>query len=155
MILKYIYMLTTELIKLFDRDLLKLKTEIEAYPKEELIWEVKGEISNSAGNLCLHLMGNLNHYFGAQLGNTGYLRNRPLEFSDKNVSRTILIEKIGEARQMLKGVLENLTDEDLALNHTEEFYGGHDSNEFFLIHLYGHFNYHLGQINYHRRLINH
>ncbi|GAB3514312.1 hypothetical protein [Emticicia fontis] len=79
------------LIKLFDRDLLKLKTEIEAYPNEDLIWQIRGEISNSAGNLCLHLMGNLNHYFGAQLGNTGYVRNRPLEFSDKNVSRATLI----------------------------------------------------------------
>src|SRR6218665_2525450 len=115
------------LIKLFDRDLLKLKTEIEAYANEELIWIVKGEISNSAGNLCLHLMGNLNHYFGAQLGNTGYERNRPLEFSDKNVPRATLVQKIEDTRQMLKGVLENLTEEDLARNHTEEFYGGHDT----------------------------
>ena len=44
------------LIKLFDRDLQKLRTEIEAYANEELIWKVSGEISNSAGNLCLHLM---------------------------------------------------------------------------------------------------
>ena len=106
------------LIKLFDRDLQKLRTEIEAYANEELIWKVSGEISNSAGNLCLHLMGNLNHYFGAQLGNTGYIRNRPLEFSDKNVLRTTLIQQIEETRQMLKMVLENLTDEDLARNHT-------------------------------------
>ena len=147
-------MITTSLLKLFDRDLQKLRTEIEAYANEELIWKVSGEISNSAGNLCLHLMGNLNHYFGAQLGNTGYVRNRPLEFSDKNVPRATLIQQIEEARQMLKMVLENLTDEDLARNHTEEFHGGHDTNEYFLIHLYGHFNYHLGQINYHRRLIN-
>ncbi|MBA4849086.1 DinB family protein [Emticicia sp. BO119] len=144
---------TIHLIKLFDRDLQKLKAEIESYKDEELLWETRGEISNSAGNLCLHLMGNLNHYFGAQLGNTGYVRNRPLEFSDKNVSRTALIQKIEEAREMLKGVLENLTDEDLASNHTEEYNNGQDTNEYFLIHLYGHFNYHLGQINYHRRLI--
>ncbi|GAB3514450.1 hypothetical protein [Emticicia fontis] len=65
-----------------------------------------------------------------------------------------LIEKIEDARKMIKGVLENLTDEVLAQNHTEEFHGGNDTNEFFIIHLYGHFNYHLGQINYHRRLIN-
>ena len=71
--------------------------------------------------------GNLNHYFGAQLGNTGYIRNRPLEFSDKNVLRTTLIQQIEETRQMLKMVLENLTDEDLARNHTEEFHGGHDT----------------------------
>lgn len=141
------------LIKLFDRDLLRLKNEIEAYTDEALLWEVRGEISNSAGNLCLHLMGNLNHYLGAQLGNTGYIRNRPLEFSDKNVPRTTLIQKIEATRQMLNEVINKLTEDDLAQNHTEEFNAGKDSNEYFLIHLYGHFNYHLGQINYHRRLV--
>jgi uncharacterized damage-inducible protein DinB len=145
-------MMTASLIKLFDRDLQKLRTEIEAYSNEELLWIVRGEISNSAGNLCLHLMGNLNHYFGAQLGNTGYIRNRPLEFSDKNVPRAKLIEQIEEARLMLKEVLSNLSDEVLAQNHTEEYNKGQDTNEYFLIHLYGHFSYHLGQINYHRRL---
>lgn len=141
------------LIKLFDRDLQRLKTEIEAYSNEELLWIVRGEISNSAGNLCLHLMGNLNHYFGAQLGNTGYVRNRPLEFSDKNVPRATLIQQIENARLMMKEVLSNLGDEVLALNHTEEYNKGQDTNEYYLIHLYGHFSYHLGQINYHRRLI--
>jgi len=141
------------LIKLFDRDLLRLKTEIEAYTEEALLWEIRAEISNSAGNLCLHLMGNLNHYIGAQLGNTGYVRNRPLEFSDKNVPRSTLIQQIEDTREMLKEVIPNLSDEDLARNHVEEFHRGQDTNEFFLIHLYGHFNYHLGQINYHRRLV--
>ncbi len=143
------------LTKLFDRDLQRLRTEIEAYTNEELLWQVHGEISNSAGNLCLHLMGNLNHYFGAQLGNTGYVRNRPLEFSDKNVPRATMIQQIEEAREMLKEVLPRLNEEVLAQNHTEEYNKGQDTNEYFLIHLYGHFNYHLGQINYHRRLINH
>lgn len=143
------------LIKLFDRDLQKLKAEIEAYQNEELLWKTEKEIANSAGNLCLHLMGNLNHYLGAQLGNTGYVRNRPLEFSDKNVLRATLIKQIEDTRTMLKSVLENLTNEDLSQNHTEEYNNGLDTNEYFLIHLYGHFNYHLGQINYHRRLINH
>lgn len=146
-------MITNQLIKLFDRDLKKLITEIEAYASEELLWIVRGEISNSAGNLCLHLMGNLNHYFGAQMGNTGYIRNRPLEFSDKNVPRATLIEQIEGARQMLKEVIPNLGEDVLAGNHTEEYNNGQDTNEYFLIHLYGHFNYHLGQINYHRRLI--
>lgn len=141
------------LIKLFDRDLLKLKSELEAYKSEDLLWKLRGEISNSAGNLCLHLMGNLNHYFGAQLGNTGFIRNRPLEFSDKNIPRAELIGKIEATRLMLPKVLENLTAEVLSTNHTEEYNNGQESNEYFLIHLYGHFSYHLGQINYHRRLI--
>ncbi len=142
------------LSKLYDRDLLKLKSEVEAYKNEADLWLVKAEISNSAGNLCLHLIGNLNHYIGHQLGGTDYQRNRPLEFSEKNVPRAVLIEKIEATRAMLQLILPNLSSETLSQNHTEEFYGGKDSNEFFLIHLLSHLNYHLGQINYHRRLIN-
>ncbi len=142
------------LSKLYDRDLLKLKSEVEAYKNEVDLWLVKAEINNSAGNLCLHLIGNLNHYIGHQLGGTDYQRNRPLEFSEKNVPRAVLIEKIEATRAMLQLILANLSSETLSQNHTEEFYGGKDSNEFFLIHLLSHLNYHLGQINYHRRLIN-
>ncbi len=142
------------LIKLYDRDLQNLRKEIEAYEYENDLWIVRNEIKNSAGNLCLHLMGNLNHYIGHQLGKTDYVRNRPLEFSDKNVPKAELIAKIEATRIMLKEILPTITDEVLAQKHTEEFYGGHDSNEYFLIHLFGHLNYHLGQINYHRRLTN-
>ncbi len=140
-------------IKLYDRDLQNLRKEIEAYEDENDLWIVRNEIKNSAGNLCLHLMGNLNHFIGHQLGNTDYVRNRPLEFSDKNVTKVELIAKIEATSIMLKEILPTLSDEFLAQNHTKEFYGGHDTNEYFLIHLFGHFNYHLGQINYHRRLI--
>ncbi len=142
------------LAKLYDRDLQKLKTEIESYQNEADLWVIESEINNSAGNLCLHLIGNLNHYIGHQLGGTDYVRNRPLEFSDKNVPKAILIEKIEATRAMLKHVLPTISSETLAQKHTEEFYGGNDSNEFFLIHLLSHLNYHLGQVNYHRRLIN-
>jgi Protein of unknown function (DUF1572) len=141
------------LLKLYDRDLQNLSKEIEAYEVEGDLWLVRGEIKNSAGNLCLHLMGNLNHFIGHQLGNTDYVRNRPLEFSDKNVPKSELIAKIEATRMMLQAILPTLSDEILAQKHTEEFHGGHDSNEYFLIHLFGHLNYHLGQINYHRRLI--
>lgn len=141
------------LAKLYDRDLQKLRNEIEAYANEADLWLIKSEISNSAGNLCLHLIGNLNHYIGHQLGGTDYVRNRPLEFSDKDVPNTILIEKIEATRAMLKQVLPSISGETLAQKHTEEFSGGKDTNEFFLIHLLSHLNYHLGQVNYHRRLI--
>ena len=139
--------------KLYDRDLQKLSNEIEAYENEADLWLVKSEISNSAGNLCLHLIGNLNYYIGNQLGGITYVRNRPLEFSDKYIPKAILIEKIEATRAMLKQILPNISTETLAKNHTQEFYGGNDTNEFFLIHLLSHLNYHLGQINYHRRLI--
>lgn len=142
------------LAKLYDRDLQKLIGEINAYENEADLWLIKSEINNSAGNLCLHLMGNLNHYIGHQLGGTDYARNRPLEFSDKNVPKAILIERIEATRIMLQKVLPNISNETLTEKHTAEFYGGNDTNEFFLIHLLSHLNYHLGQINYHRRLLN-
>lgn len=142
------------LIKLYDRDLRKLSSEIEAYKNEDDLWQVKSEINNSAGNLCLHLIGNLNHYIGHQLGGTDYIRNRPLEFSDKNILKATLIEKIEATRILLQEILPSISTETLAQNHTTEFHGGNDTNEFFLIHLLSHLNYHLGQINYHRRLIN-
>lgn len=141
------------LLKLYDRDLQKLISEIEAYKNESDIWLVQGEISNSAGNLCLHLIGNLNHFIGHQLGGTNYVRNRPSEFSDKNVPRGILIEKIEATKMMLNEVLPTISAEVLAQNHTTEFQNGINTNEFFLIHLLAHLGYHLGQVNYHRRFI--
>ena len=80
-------MLLSTLTELFVRDLEKLKTEIQQYRDENALWVTGGEIANSAGNLCLHLVGNLNHFVGATLGHTGYVRERDLEFSLKNVPR--------------------------------------------------------------------
>ncbi len=73
------------LTTLFTRDLNKLRDEISKCPDEQSIWAVRGEIANSAGNLCLHLVGNLNHFIGAVLGGNGYVRDRDAEFSLKNI----------------------------------------------------------------------
>lgn len=142
------------LAKLYNKDLLNLKKELEAYQSESDIWLIKGEIKNSAGNIALHLVGNLNHFIGNQLGNTGYIRNRPLEFSDKDLPREVLLNKIEATRVMLQEVLPKINDEVLKQNHTSEFQEGANSNEYFLIHLLAHLNWHLGQVNYHRRMIN-
>lgn len=142
------------LAKLYDRDLLNLKKELEEYQSESDIWLIKGEIKNSAGNICLHLVGNLNHFIGNHLGNSGYVRNRPLEFFDKDVPKETLLNKIEATREMLQEILPKITDEVLRQNHTAEFQGGTNTNEYFLIHLLAHLNWHLGQVNYHRRMIN-
>ena len=83
-------MIIETLQKLFTRDLNKLKAEIELYRNENNIWRTDKGIANSAGNLCLHLTGNLNAYIGAELGNTGYIRHRELEFSLKDIPRQFL-----------------------------------------------------------------
>ncbi len=109
-------MITESLRSLYNRDLNKLKTEIEAYQKEENLWKTDKNISNSAGNLCLHLIGNLNHFIGAQLGNTSYIRHRELEFSLKDIPQAELIEKVEATIAMIDSVLPQLSEEDLKKN---------------------------------------
>ncbi len=138
---------------LFKRDLLKLKTEIESYQSEENIWKISQHISNSAGNLCLHLIGNLNHFIGAITGKTGYIRNRDAEFSLKDVPRTQLTEMIDNTILVIENTLNNLNEDDLKKEYPLVVFESKMSTEFFFTHLTAHLSYHLGQINYHRRLL--
>jgi|SRR6185436_10308513 len=146
-------MLRETLIEIFERDLLQLKKEIESYADESKLWIIKEGISNSAGNLCLHLLGNLNHFIGATLGHSGYRRNRDDEFSLKNIPKEKLLLEIDKTVTVIKNTLQNLPEKDFQKNFPLEKHGKIVSTEFMLLHLVTHFNYHLGQINYHRRLV--
>lgn len=146
-------MITESIRSLFNRDLNKLKTEIEAYQNEENLWIIDKSIANSAGNLCLHLIGNINHFIGAQLGSTGYIRHRELEFSLKDVPRAELIEKIEATIAMIDSVLPQLSEEDAKKEYPLVVFESKMTTDYFLIHLVAHLDYHLGQINYHRRLL--
>lgn len=146
-------MLTEILQSLFARDLNKLTMEIELYSDEKNLWVTDKNIPNSAGNLCLHLIGNLNAYLGAELGNTGYIRNRPLEFTQKDVGREELLENLEATRVMVKQVLSNLSPAQLSADYPLMVFKEKMTTEWFLVHLATHLNYHLGQINYHRRLM--
>lgn len=146
-------MVVETLKSLLIRDLNKLKTEIELYKDETTIWQIENAISNSAGNLCLHLIGNLNAFIGAELGKSGYIRQRELEFSTKNVPRKELVKKIDETLLVVLSTLDKLTEEDLKKDFPLQVFENKTSTEYFLIHLITHLSYHLGQINYHRRLL--
>lgn len=146
-------MITESLQSLYERDLNRLKIEIESYQNEDSIWKTDKDISNSAGNLCLHLVGNLSHFVGATLGNSGYIRNRELEFSLKDIPRTELLEKVERTINIVIKTLGQLKEDDLKETYPIEALGYPMTTEYFLIHLIGHLNYHLGQINYHRRLL--
>ncbi|SEO91722.1 Protein of unknown function [Flavobacterium sp. CF108] len=146
-------MLIETLKILFNRDLNKLKFEIESYEFEKQIWAVDKNISNSAGNLTLHLIGNINTYIGAQIGKTGYIRNRPLEFSLKDIPKSELIDKIENTIIVVNDVLDVLTEEDLSNIYPEIVFEKEMTTGFFLVHLSTHLAYHVGQINYHRRLL--
>jgi len=146
-------MLTAILKKLFLRDLAKLRTEIELYKNEHKIWYTEGEITNSAGNLCLHLIGNLNAYIGAVLGNTGFVRDRPSEFSLRDVPRAELLKMIDDTIAVIATTLDNLNEAILTQDYPVEITEGIVNTGYFLTHLSSHLMYHLGQINYHRRLL--
>lgn len=146
-------MILETLKSLFNRDLLKLKTEIELYRNEDNLWRITGSISNSAGNLCLHLIGNLNTYIGAGLLKTNYVRQRDLEFSLKNISKAELIEKIEATIAVVDQGLDSLSVNDLVKDFPIMIRDKSTEMEYILLHLLTHLNYHLGQINYHRRLL--
>jgi len=146
-------MLSQTLQKLYVRDLNKLKQELESYKDETNIWKIDKEIANTTGNLCLHLVGNLNTYIGATLGQSGYLRNRDAEFSLKNVPRKELIEKVEATIEMIQKVMPTVSEVSLSQEYPMLVLAEKTSTEYFLVHLAAHLGYHLGQVNYHRRLL--
>ena len=139
---------------LFIADLEKVKKEIENYTNEESLWKIARGINNSGGNLALHLIGNLNHFIGAVLGNTGYIRDRDAEFSKKNVPQATLMKQIEETIKMINEVLKNLPQDQLDNTYPIEVLKRPMTTGEFILFLYGHLSYHLGQINYHRRILN-
>ena len=139
--------------ELFIRDLSKLKKEINSYSDESKFWIVQLSIQNSGGNLTLHLLGNLQHFIGHILGNSGYIRKRESEFLNKVVSKTQLLEEIEQTSLVVAKTLPLLTNEDLAKTYPLSVLKKETTTQYFLLHLLAHFNYHLGQINYHRRLL--
>lgn len=141
------------LIQLFNRDIAKLKLEIESFDKDENLWKLQGQISNTAGNLCLHLIGNLNHFIGAVIGKSGYERNREAEFNDKNIDRDQLVKMILDTKTIVASSLKNFKKERINDTYPIQVFGEDMTYEFFLIHLEAHLNYHLGQINYLRRIL--
>ncbi|MGI9532991.1 DUF1572 family protein [Lutimonas sp.] len=142
-----------ELIDFFESGLNELIAEIEHYKKEENLWRIEKNISNSAGNLTLHLIGNLHTFIGKEIGKTNYVRNRELEFSQKNVSRIVLINSIHTTIEMVKKSLGSITNEELKNDYPILKFSKMETNEYLLVHLIKHLTYHLGQINYHRRLL--
>lgn len=144
----------TDLAELMDRELGILAAEVAAYPSEESLWRTGGEIANSAGTLVLHLVGNLEHFVGAVLGGSPYRRDREAEFGRRDVERSELLRMIAEARGTVASVLDALEETDL----DRRFPGappdlGDPTVGKMLVHLHGHLGYHLGQVNYHRRLV--
>jgi uncharacterized damage-inducible protein DinB len=146
-------MLTKTLKALYRKNLEKLKEEIATYKNEDNIWLTEKSITNSAGNLCLHLIGNLNTYIGAEIGKTGYIRKRDLEFSLKKIPRSELLEKIEATICIVEKAIDIVKEDELDKEYPLLVFAEKTSTGYLLVHLAVHLGYHIGQINYHRRLL--
>src|ERR1019366_9117658 len=143
----------TEISRLLTRELATLRDELLAYPDERAIWTVPKGVPNSAGNLALHLTGNLRWFIGAQLGATGYIRDRDAEFSLRDVPRADLIAQVEAARDDVTRTLAVLDPSSLDAQYPLEVGGVRLATGRFLLHIEAHFAYHLGQLDYHRRVV--
>ncbi|MDP9054680.1 MAG: DinB family protein [Acidobacteriota bacterium] len=145
--------LADELSLLFQRDLTRLIQELHAFPSEESLWAKAPGVSNSAGNLFLHLEGNMREFIGRQLGGVAYTRNRDLEFGSPPVPAAEIARRIEALPPLITRVVAGLSDGVMNANYPEAVGGLRQSTRHFLLHLYGHLNYHMGQIDYIRRIV--
>lgn len=146
-------MQTHTFLHFFLRDIDKLISEIDAFPTEESLWQIGGDVKNPAGTLGLHLAGNLQHFIGAVLGGTGYVRNRDLEFSARGVPKMEILAGLRTARNVVDTVLSDMNDAQLAGTFPASHFGENSSTLHALLHLLSHLGYHLGQVNYLRRML--
>jgi uncharacterized damage-inducible protein DinB len=135
------------------RELRALDREIAAYPDDASVWQTPPGISNSAGTLVLHLAGNLRHFIGAVLGESGYKRNREEEFSTKDLSRADLRARVRATIEDVDGALSRIEAAKLEGQYPLLLHERSVRTVDFLVHLAAHLGYHLGQIDYHRRLL--
>lgn len=135
------------------RDVKAVRRELEAYPDEVSVWALPPGVANSGGTLALHLAGNLQHFFGAVLGGSGYKRDRAAEFAKRDVLRSALIVELEAAIVAIELGMSQVSEARLAEEFPEAIAGHRIVMGEWLIHLVSHTGYHLGQIDYHRRLV--
>jgi uncharacterized damage-inducible protein DinB len=146
-------MLVEAVAAILDRDLQALAREVNAYPDDSALWQLPEGVVNSAGTLILHLTGNIQHFLGSRLADTGFVRDRPAEFATRGLPRAALLRHIEAARNAVRAAASKLNDSGLEHDYPEVVGGMRVATGEFLIHLVSHFTYHLGQVDYHRRLV--
>lgn len=135
------------------RELRTIQAELDAYPDDASVWRCPPGIENSAGTLTLHLVGNLRYFVGARLGGTAYVRDRDEEFSARDLSRDDLRARIAAAITEVDRALAHLEPGRLTAEFPDPVGGVRLSTGQFLLHLTAHCGYHLGQLDYHRRVV--
>lgn len=145
---------TANLATLLVRELNAFARELDLFPDDETVWKTAPGVTNSAANLALHVAGNLQHFVGAVLGATGYLRNRDLEFSRTSGPRAEIKAELEAAIAAVEKVLPTLTPEALAKAYPLSMFPGKEiGTALFLQHLCSHAAFHLGQAGYLRRVL--
>lgn len=142
-----------DLCLLLRRDLACFAREIEAFPDDATLWRTLPGIANSAGNLALHVAGNLSHFIGAVLGHTGYVRHREAEFAQRAGSRAEVSARLEAAAGAVEAGLRALAEADLAAPYPQAIGGHQPPTGRFLLHLATHTAFHLGQAGYLRRAL--
>jgi DinB superfamily len=146
-------MLLEDLKAIYLREVATLERELDLYPNDESVWKELPGLPNSAGTLILHVAGSLQHFFGATLGNTGYVRNREAEFSKRDVPRIELQKELEAARAGVNAGFANVTEARLSQPFPNKFTDTELSTQLTLLQFLSHLAYHLGQIDYHRRVV--
>jgi hypothetical protein len=146
-------MLNATLAGFYERDIRKMIDEINLFQNEENIWRTHGSVKNSSGNLALHIIGGLNYLIGTTLAKTGYARNRDLEFTRKDVPRKELVEQLEQLIPLINKTLNTLAPDQMEAEFPIFFDKPKTSTSYVLVQLLAHLNYHLGQVNYLRRVL--
>ena len=142
-----------DLASFFSRDLLRMVEQLRLFPNDEAVWATPPGITNSAGTLTLHIDGNLREYIGRQLGGVSYTRDRPAEFSARGVPKDELLVRIAELCELIPSIVARLSDAQIEAVYPEKVFDAPMRTGEFLLHLYGHLNWHRGQLDYVRRIV--
>jgi hypothetical protein len=146
-------MVNKVLANFYERDIRKLIEEVNLFRNEEDLWRTQGSVKNASGNLVLHIIGGLNHLIGATLAQSGYSRDRDQEFIRKGVERKVLVAQLEELIPMINETVNAFTQEDMEAEYPIFFDKPKTSTGYVLVQLLLHLNYHLGQVNYLRRIL--
>lgn len=142
-----------DFITFISRGIEAVIAELQQYKTDTDVWLVAGEIKNSAGTLALHLNGSLNHFIGAVMANNGYVRNREAEFADRNIPREKIIASLNNTKTICAEFISKQHPAFFEATFPFTTFGDNRSNHYVLLQMVAHLQYHLGQINYHRRLV--
>jgi hypothetical protein len=142
-----------DLARAMVRELEGFKREIALFPDDTSLWRTVPGIGNSAGNLALHVAGNLRYFIGSVLGGTGYVRDRDTEFSRRAGSRAEIDAELDDAIRVVENVVPSLSHLKLDAPFPERMMGLSFRTSMFLLHLSGHAAFHLGQAGYLRRAL--